>query len=148
MEENNKLAIKHAYSEVLYIINNLKPNLYRKIPNKFIRFLYSNMDYNYTVDIDLKKNINEQNLLPETRALLAIIYRDFICSKERKKELIEEDYNYFKEENKRINNVFNNRLPKDVNAQVNEEKKLIIVKDNIFTKIKRIIKIILGKKHS
>lgn len=145
--EEIKSNVKNAYSEALFIINNFEPGLYRKVPDKLINFLYNNRNEDYVVKIDLNQSINDQNILVETRALLAIIYRDFICSKEKKIQLIEEDEKYFQENAKKIDDLFNkNKLSKDIEIQVNEDKQVIIAKESFFTKVKNIIRRIFGKK--
>ena len=144
--EEVKTNIKRAYSEVLFIINNFEPDLYRKIPSKFINFLYNNRNKDSIINIDLSRSINEQNILTETRVLLAIIYRDYICSKEKKIELIKEDEKYFEEENQLLYDIFKkNHQNKNNDLQMDEDKSLIIVKDNFFSKIKKIINKLLGK---
>ena len=66
-------------------------------------------------DIDYSKNINEQNLLRDTRIILSLIYRDYICSEEKRQELIEKDrieikeYEEKQKEKYDVNNIFENR---------------------------------------
>lgn len=43
------------------------------------------------MNIDYSKSINEQELLKDTRIILSLIYRDYICSKEEKNELLLKD---------------------------------------------------------
>ena len=92
MNELNK-----SFTEVSDIINHMQKDLYVKIPKKFIKIINENKDNNYKVNIDYSKGINEVNLLKETRAILSLIYRDYICSPEKRKQLVLED----KEEQKR-----------------------------------------------
>ena len=81
---------KENFSEVYEIINHLTQELRNKIPSDFVEFVSKNKDNNYVSEIDFTKNINEQKISKETRAILAIIYRDFLCNKEEKKKLIKE----------------------------------------------------------
>ena len=85
------------FSEVYEIINHLTQELRNKIPSDFVEFVSKNKDNNYVSEIDFTKNINEQKISKETRAILAIIYRDFLCTKEEKKKLIKEDEKYLLE---------------------------------------------------
>ena len=62
-----------------------------KIPSQFANFIDGNRDIHYKPDIDFTKSINQQNLLKETRTILSLIYRDYICDKDKKKELLEKD---------------------------------------------------------
>ena len=88
---------KENFSEVYEIINHLTQELRNKIPSDFVEFVSKNKDNNYVSEIDFTKNINEQKISKETRAILAIIYRDFLCNKEEKKKLIKEDEKYLLE---------------------------------------------------
>ena len=56
-----------------------------KIPSQFVNFIDENRDIHYKPDIDFTKSINQQNLLKETRTILSLIYRDYICDKDKKK---------------------------------------------------------------
>lgn len=143
--------IKKAYSEALVIINNLEPELYSKIPYGLISFFYRNKDNNYVANIDLTKSINEQNLLDETRALLAVIYRDYICSKEKRIKLLKEEEKYFQEKNDKLFDMFIN---KDTNAkdhkedddiQISENKEITIIKENIYTRIKTFLQKMISR---
>ena len=62
-----------------------------KIPSQFVNFIDGNRDIHYKPNIDFTKSINQQNLLKETRIILSLIYRDYICDKDKKKELLEKD---------------------------------------------------------
>lgn len=83
--------IKQSYSEVYDIIKNIGPGLENKIPSKFIDMLEQNRDQNYKINIDYTKSLTEQELLKDTKVILGLIYRDFLCGKEKRKELIEQD---------------------------------------------------------
>lgn len=80
-----------AFSETYDIVMHFDKKLYDKIPKSFIKLLKDNMDVNYKPNIDYSKGINNQKLLDETRTFLALIYRDFICSKEKRAELIQKE---------------------------------------------------------
>ena len=88
MAENTTMQ---ALSEVYSIINHLDKNLYKRIPNNFIKMIENNRDLKYDVNIDYTKNINEQNLLQETRVILSLIYRDYLCTKEDREKIILKD---------------------------------------------------------
>ena len=80
-----------AFAEVYDIINHFDKELYVKIPQNFISMIYKNRDLNYNVNIDYTKTINEQELLRETRVILSLIYRDYLCTKEQQEEIILQD---------------------------------------------------------
>ncbi len=88
MEEG---TTKQAFREVYDIIRHMEDELSEKIPKSFKEILKENMDLAYPVKIDYGKSINEQELLHETRIILSLIYRDYLCSPEKRKELMEAD---------------------------------------------------------
>lgn len=88
---NSEIMTRQAYSEVYNIINHFEKELYAKIPQSFINAIKKNRDLNYKVNIDYTKTINEQELLRETRVILSLIYRDYLCTDEQRKEIILND---------------------------------------------------------
>ncbi len=84
-------TINQSFSEVYDIIMHFEKDLFNKIPKGFLKMIKQNRDLKYKVDIDYDKNINEQDLLQDTRAILSLIYRDYLCSPEEKIELIKKD---------------------------------------------------------
>lgn len=93
---------KQAFSEVYDIINHLDNEIKVKIPNGFVNLIKNNMDINYKIDIDYSKSIVNQNLLHETKILLSLIYRDYICDEKKRKELLELDSIAIKEHEKNL----------------------------------------------
>lgn len=80
-----------AYAEVYQVILHMEKGLQIMIPRKFIQFLLKNMDTQWGRNLDFAKNLNDMDLLQETRVLLSLVYRDFICSPEERMELIKKD---------------------------------------------------------
>ena len=84
-------TINQAFSEVYDIIIHMKKYLVNKIPIDFLKMIEQNRDIQYKVEIDYNKNINEQILLQDTRAILSLIYRDYLCSPEERAKIIKND---------------------------------------------------------
>lgn len=82
---------KEAFAEVLKILENSNEDIVKKIPEKFIDFLNQNMDEDYIVNIDFKKSNWENDVKPETQAIVALLYRDYIVSPEKREELLKEE---------------------------------------------------------
>ena len=91
---------KQAFSETLEVLKNTDESILNKISPKFITFLNENKDEDYCVNIDFSKPNWEDDIKQETQAILALIYRDYIVSPEKRKELIKEE----REEQIRIEN--------------------------------------------
>ena len=123
----NNLDITYkSFSEVYDIINHLEIELYNKIPIKFIKSIEQNRDTEYKPNIDYSKSINDQDLLDETRVILSLIYRDYICLPDKKSQLLQKDKEeLFKIENElqekyNVDNLFNKKF-KTVNEIKNNQ---------------------------
>ena len=78
-----------AFSELIYIINNMSKVNRDKIPEEFIEFLKQNKNENY-VPQNISLN-NKDSLKRETKIMIAIMYRDYFMSeKERNKREVED----------------------------------------------------------
>ncbi len=93
MVANSNLTFKNALKETDYIIRNLPLELQKKIPIDFRNSIVKNMNENYTPNkFDKNKSLDEQDILDETKLILAAIYRNYIVSdEERHKLTIEEN---------------------------------------------------------
>ena len=136
-----------ALTEVYDIINHFESNLYKMIPLEFIDFVEQNKDNNYNTEIDFSKSINEQNILQETKVILAIIYRDFICNTKLRQKLNAYDFNILEAKKREIYNIdflFRNKKDKIKDTSIIEkhDKTTMIVeyKESIFTKIIKFVK--------
>jgi len=138
---------KKVFSEVYDIIYHMEKNLYKKIPKQFIHFIKENKDDNYIINIDYSKSINEQELLQQTRVMLSLIYRDYLCDEEERKELIEKDKKELKRIEEGIREIYN---PDEIfknKKQENDNKLPIEVKrKNLLEKIIEFIKNIIKKR--
>ena len=55
---------KNAFKEVYEILQNTEEELVKKIPQKFVEFLQSNMNKDYQINIDNTIEIDKQSILP------------------------------------------------------------------------------------
>ena len=86
-----KQIYRNALSEVNAILINSNQNIINMIPNKFLDFVKNNMNQSYEIQIDLEKGILEQNISNEAKSIVALIYRDYICSSDERKILLEKE---------------------------------------------------------
>lgn len=140
---------REAFTEVNEILKYLSKDLLNKIPKEFIDNIRENMSTSYIVVYDNTKGINEQNLKQETRAILSVIYRDYICNEDDRNEIIKRD-------RKEWANLYEKKEDGDVEIfktydkvqKANENNALkVIEKQNIITKIIEKIKTIWRKIH-
>lgn len=146
MNHNNSQI---AFAEVYDIIKHSNKEIQQKIPKKFIHLLTTNMAENYKVNIDYDKSISEQeNIQHETKVMLGIIYRDFLCDVETKKKLFEKDRKELEkiEKEKQEKYSYNNLFKKSQEyTPIPEDKQIIEYKkdtwyNRIWNKIKSIFK--------
>ena len=139
---------REAFTEVNEILKYLSEDLLKKIPKEFIDNIKENMSTSYVLKYDNTKGINEQNLKQETRAILSVIYRDYICDEEIKKEIIQKDRKeWFDLETKKEHgniDVFPQKPIKNLNTKENEALQ-VVKKQNIIIKIIEKIKIMWRK---
>ncbi len=108
-----KEEYREAFSEVAQIIDLMPSNLSNRIPLGFKQIIEAEKSKTYMPNIT--EPIEECELMVETTVILAVIYRDFLCSKEERATLIERDSNdlaKFEEElREKYNpdNIFKNR---------------------------------------
>jgi hypothetical protein len=128
---------ERACSEVLAIIPYLDEECSKKIPTKFIKKIEEISDKEYIPNIDKNKNLKEQELLEETRAILALIYRDYLCTKEEREKLILQE----KEERIRIEKEKQEKYKIDFGKKAESENKQSDIIEKIETEEKELIEI-------
>lgn len=77
-----------AYKEVTEILKYLPEEDVKIIPQKIIDTLNIKKDLAHNFSIDFSKKIEEQNLLKETKAILAIFYRDYWATPEEREIIL------------------------------------------------------------
>lgn len=78
--------MEEACSEVEYILNNFEQKSLDKIPKRLINFFEENKSKTYKVELDTKKELDEQKLKDETRVILKILYMKYLATNEEKEE--------------------------------------------------------------
>lgn len=144
------------YSNSLYQINEIlkymAPNLKARIPKKFISYFENNksQEYNWTIDKSLP--LEKQNLLPTTKEILTVLYKDFICDDiERvklEKTLSNNEIKYQEELREKYNpdNIFkDSQKPTEYVETQKENTEMATYKKSFFSKIISKIKLIFHK---
>lgn len=152
-----KEEYRKALLEVYVILENTDDEVKNRIPKKFIDFIKNNMDINYKFKIEQGKELVEQDLMLETKQILALIYRDYICEENERKRLIEKESEKVVNEKRRTNEIeniekynisFESSKIHNENRESIEENFIINIEDNKWYKrlINRILKIFKLKK--
>jgi len=150
--------MSEAATEISIILENMSDDLQSKIPKKFVEFMRDISSATYEFKYDKTKFLNNQELKPLTRGVLALIYRDYICNQEEKQAYIKECAEILKEleiekrEKYNPDNIFKNNkeiITENVVEDNNTETSLVEVKEigwhkKIFIKLKDIVSSIIN----
>ena len=80
--------LKRAFSEVDMILDLIDSEMKNKVSANFIKFIKEEKDNNYKPNINSELPLEEQNILPETIDILALLKLNYWCNEEEKKELL------------------------------------------------------------
>lgn len=141
---------KNAFKETYEILKNTEEDLVKKVPQKFIDFLYTNMNKNYQTNINFDIEIDKQKLLRETEEILSLIYRSYWATDEEKVELAKSDREELirieeekKSQYKDIEEIFEKR--RNINKVTIDNSLAVIEKESFVRKIlNKILKFLRG----
>ena len=132
------------YVDSNVIISMMPKEMKSKISNSFINFIENNKSKNYVSNINPKVPLREQYIRKETKEMLGIIYRDYLCNDEERINLIHQEKRELEEiesekrEKYNLDNIFkkNNINENDKGKSTKTEVSIVEYKESI---IKRII---------
>lgn len=141
---------REAIVEVLDILEHSDHSIYNKIPKKLIDFWQKNKSETYKPKLDHNKPLVEMELKEKTKALLGMIYINYLCIDTEKKEIIrvlkDNEEKYQKELREKYNpkNIFKNR--QEATNKKSKLQDIVVYKETtfiqkIFDKIKIFFKI-------
>ena len=133
---------KNAYKEVYIILQELNEEELSKIPPEIVETIKNNMNEKYNYDLDEELELKEQPMLPETKAILFNLFRDYLATPEQKEKIIkmQNEARQRNEERKRQQHSssveFNKKTENKSSSESTENKALVKVeKKNIFKRI-------------
>lgn len=131
---------KNAYTEVYTILQELNEEEYNKIPPEVVEAIKVNRNEEYEYELDDELELKEQPMLPETKAILFNLFRDYLATPEQKAKIIrmqneERQKNELKKQQRYNTEVFANRQEKDISQEKNEEIQIVKYKENLFKRI-------------
>ncbi|MBP3596033.1 MAG: hypothetical protein J6J60_01335 [Clostridia bacterium] len=142
------IKYSNAFSEVLVLFDNfLLEDDYNKIPKEQIEFMKKNSNLDYIYEIDESKDLMDQDVSKEAKAVILSLFKSYFADNEKKKKidyyLMLNDKERYLEEINLINKKEDNYI-ENKNLQLSNEpmeKSLIVKKENIF---KRFFNKIIG----
>lgn len=146
MEDN----YSKAYKEVIEILNFVPKESVDKIPQTMIDTFKAKMDNDYDFKVDINKSFEEQDLLDETKAIFANIFRDYWATPYQKERIeAKEKYDRQKiEEEKRekynADNLFSkrktNNKEEEPEESITNNLPMEIKKEKFYEKLIKFIK--------
>ncbi len=136
---------RKSCTEVLEILKSISKEDYNKIPSDIIKVLENDKDETYNFKYDINKTLDEQNVLKQTKIMIAIFFRDYWATDTQRERILkmQKEERQKLEDEKRMkfstNEIFKKDIPKiDVSEKkkFNEEPKISIEikKENFITK--------------
>ena len=145
MEEENKME-NVEYMNSLYqiseILKYITPTLKARIPKKIISYIESNKSKDYSWKIDKTLPLEKQELLPTTKELITVLYKDYMCDDisrlKLNKVLNENQIKYENEVREKYNpdNIFKERNKSyETNKRTIENNEVVSYKESFLSKI-------------
>ena len=143
---------KEAFAEVSEISKLMPQSMVNKIPKGFKDIIEKEKSSTYNVNI--KEPLEECKLKEETIIIMALIYRDFLCTEEERKELKKRDAEELKKAEEELREKYSTdklfkKNSKDKVNELKEEKSIAVVEnEKWYQKIFNLVKGLFGKKRS
>lgn len=144
----------NAYKEVYEILKYVPKEDLKRVPKKFMEMLEEKMNKDYKFSIDTSKDfIEEQELMIETRTILAYIFLNYWATEIQKEKVnikFKKDIEDAEKQKRDLYNVdiFKNKKQLKENIGKEQENAMVIYKkENFITKIFNTIKKFFGMKH-
>ena len=117
-----------VYVDISIIIKMMPIEMKEKISKSFINFIEKNKSNNYVSNINPKIPIREQNIRKETKEMLGIIYRDYLCSNEERNKLLKQEEQEIKQYEEELRQKYDpNDIFKNKQKEYNYEKEKVNV---------------------
>lgn len=143
-----------AYKEIVEILKYVPKESVNKIPKEMRDMFETEQLKTYNFQIDTGKTFEEQELLEETKAIFANIFRDYWATDYQKDKIIEkenqdrEEYERQKREIYNPNDIFKNKntltnnknFQEQLNEKYNKNLPMKVQKQNIFQRLISFIK--------
>jgi len=79
---------KNAFTEVYEILNSLEEEDFKKIPKDVIEVLEKNRNREYEYFLDESLELFAHPMLPETKAILFNLFRDYLCTEQQRASIV------------------------------------------------------------
>ena len=126
-----------AYKEVIEILNYVPKESVDKIPQTMLDTFKTKMDKEYDFTVDVNKSFEEQDILEETKAIFANIFRDYWATPYQKERIeAKEKYDRQKLEEEKMKKYNSEDIFKK-KQQINESKTVENYNENLPMEVKK-----------
>mgnify|MGYP004457353183 CR=1 FL=1 len=146
---------RDSYQEVYVILEHLDYEDYKKIPQEILNAIDNNRNKDYQYELKDDFELTKQQMMPETKATLFNLYRDYFGTPEQKEIIIKfqkaERREIEKIKSEKYHNNFTFKSNNEKNTEIENNKNqsslalIKIEKDNLFLKFIRKIKRFFGR---
>ena len=142
---------KNAYTEIHTILQELNEEEYNKIPPEVIKTIEVNRNEDYEYELDDELELKDQPMLPETKAILFNLFRDYLATPEQKAKIIRmqneaRQKNELKKQQMHNTDIFANKPKENLAKNSNETMQIVEYKESIFKRVLNKIKSFFAKK--
>lgn len=141
-----KDTTRKAYTEVIEILKYFPLEYIKKIPSEKLKVFFKYRDENYEYKVDENKAFKSQNMMEETKAILYILFEDYLATEEQKEKLKQKENEALKqieEEKRRIynpDNLFKNKKETETEEYIKKANIILVPKDKWYNKIIKFLK--------
>ena len=130
-----------VFKELSEIFKYIPEEQMKKIPDEIIKRIEEKKDNEYNYEVMHIEDFQNQNMFKETRAILAVLYRDYWASEEERKEIKEQErIEYINTDNELSNNNKEIFIKNDKKIEKEAENAIIVYKESFIRKIIKKIK--------
>lgn len=128
---------KNGLVEVLDILKHADEELIEKIPIDLLKRMNEEKSTTYISKIDYTKDLQENDLLPATKAMLTVLYEDYICSDEERQEIRQKQKENELKREQLAREKYGYDVFKNKKAEERKEQQMIVIpeKKNFLQKI-------------
>lgn len=136
----NNIEYIQANTEIKCLLKYFPIDYIKKLPPKLLEMIYRNSDEKYNIEVDLKKDLKNQNISKKTKDMLAVLTYNYWSNESEKQNIIERlnenEKGYQEELREKYNpdNIFKNKAIKV--ETIKNSVAMVEYKESIFTKIK------------
>ena len=81
----------NAYTEIYEILSYMPIDYIKKLPKELLLLFEQKRNKEYKYCVNTKKRLNEQEMLIETKSILAVLYRDYWATSEKKEIILQKE---------------------------------------------------------